>query len=126
MHPIHSSARNQEHVYNTCHYNLGGTFVIVANDCFCCFIIPFSVLVLCQIGAGTNNMCDTFNIFVEKPANWSFSSLVNTIIPQISANSLFLCTTKETFSLPFQIYFPQPLPPLTFTVAFYFPYKLFM
>ena len=41
--------------------------------------MPFSVLVLCQIRAGANDMCDTFNISIAKPATWSFTGLVNTI-----------------------------------------------
>ena len=41
--------------------------------------MPFSLLVLCQIRAGANDMCDTFNIFIAKPATWSFTGLVNTI-----------------------------------------------
>ena len=41
--------------------------------------MPFSVLALCQIRAGANDMCDTFNIFIAKPATGSFTGLVNAI-----------------------------------------------
>ena len=65
------------------------------------FIVLFSALVLCKIRAGANDMYGPFNIFVAKPAKRCFTGLVNTIIHWISSNSLFLCSTKDNFSLPF-------------------------
>ena len=86
--------------------------------------MTFSVLVLCQIRAGANDVCDTSNIFVAKLATWSFFGLANAILHWISSNSLFLCSTQETFSIPFQLLFPQPLPLFPFIVAFCFPHKV--
>ena len=77
-------------------------------DFLCYFIIPFTVLVLYQIRTGANNMCHRFDIFLAKPAKWSFTSLVNTILHWISSNSFFCCSTNKTFRLPFQLSFPQP------------------
>ena len=73
----------------------------------CCFIIPFTVLVLYQIRTEANNMCHRFDIFLAKHAKWSFTSLVNTILHWINSNSFFCCSTNKTFRLPFQLSFPQ-------------------
>ena len=77
-------------------------------DFLCYFIIPFTVLVLYQIKTGANDVCHRFDIFLAKPAKWSFNSLVNTILHWISSNSFFCCSTNKTFRLPFQLSFPQP------------------
>ena len=69
-------------------------------------------------------MCDTFKISFAKPAEWSFTGLINIILHWISSDNLFLCSTKEPFGLPFHLSFPQPLPLFTFIVAFGFPHKL--
>ena len=61
--------------------------------------MPFSLLVLCQIRTGANDVCDTFNIFVAKPAMCSFAGLVNAILHRISSNSLLLCRAKLNFTL---------------------------
>ena len=66
--------------------------------------MPFSVLVFCLIREGAN-VCDTFNIFIAKPATWRFTGLVNTTLHCISSNSLLLCSTKEISSLPFRLPF---------------------
>ena len=111
---LHFRALNQEHIYTTCLYHLSGAFCIVANGFLCYFIMSFSVSVLCQIWAGAKNVCDT----------WSFIGLVNTILHWISSSSLFLRSLKETFSLPFHLFFSQLLLLLTFIITFCFPYKL--
>ena len=66
--------------------------------------MPFSVLVFCLIREGAN-VCDTFNIFIAKPATWHFTGLVNTTLHYVSSNSLLLCSAKEISSLPFQLPF---------------------
>ena len=107
--------------------------------------MPFSVLVLCQIRAGANDVCYTLTFSLQsQPATWSFIVFVIAIIHWISSNSLLLCSAKETviaiihwissnnlllcsaketFSPLFQSSFPQPLPGFTFIVAFCFSHK---
>lgn len=46
----------------------------------CCLIMSFSVLILCQIRAGTNDVFDVFGRFVANPTKWSFTGLVNTTL----------------------------------------------
>ena len=65
----------------------------------CYFIMPFSLLVLCQIRAGANDVCYTFKMFVPKPATWSFTCLVNAILQWISFNRMLLCGAKVHFFL---------------------------
>ena len=64
--------------------------------------MSFSVLVLCLIVADAHNVCNIFNFLVAKPAKWSFTDFAKAMIHWDSSNSLFLCSTKETFSLHFQ------------------------
>ena len=53
-------------------------------------------------------MCVTLSTFLlQSPQRRSFTGLVNAILHWISSNSLLLCSTKETFSLPFQLSFPR-------------------
>ena len=46
-----------------------------------------------------------FNAIVAKPAKWSFTGIFNAILHHISSNSLFLCSKNEDFTLPFQLSF---------------------
>ena len=46
-------------------------------DFLCYFIMPFSVVFLCQIRADANDVCDSFNIFVAKSGTWNFTGLFN-------------------------------------------------
>ena len=67
--------------------------------------MAFLVLVLCQIRAGVNDMCETFKIFVAKPTKWSFTGIANAILHWNSSNNLFLWVqmrlSVSLFSSPF-------------------------
>ena len=100
----HLSLHSKRNFLNSSHWNFFATLSCLFRYWF--FAILGKALM----------MCDTFNIFVAKVKREVLEIFPNAILHVISSNRFMMCSTKETFSLPFQLSFPQPLP------FFYFPW----
>ena len=79
---LHTSFSSNELGTCSCHLSLHSRSIFLHNSQWVFFATSSYLFQywFCQIRVGANDVCDTFNIFDEKPAAWSFAGLVSTVI----------------------------------------------